>query len=69
MVLDARKCAVDSHHASALRESVLLPVLTLVQASTDPEGPVQQRLDQAILRYRSNRDNFLAAVSASRGTP
>jgi hypothetical protein len=66
IILDARKSAVDSDQTNALKQSVLLPVLTLVRGASEPEGPEQQRLDQAIMRYRSNRADYLAAKAASK---
>ncbi|EGM79741.1 Putative serine esterase (DUF676) [Rheinheimera sp. A13L] len=66
IVIDSRESILVDEQRIDLRASVLLPALTVVTASTTPEGKEQVKLQQAILAYRYKRAVFLSTTINNR---
>lgn len=64
IALDARSRPIDLQQEQELKQSPLLPILTVVRKAADAESDVQVRLEQAIQDYRSRRSSFLSKSPA-----
>jgi hypothetical protein len=59
IALDARSHPLHAEQDQALKQSALLPILTVVRKAAEDESEVQVELEQAIQDYRSRRNAFL----------
>lgn len=64
IALDTRSWPIDLQQEQELKQSPLLPILTVVRKAADAESDVQIRLEQAIQDYRSRRSSFLSKSPA-----
>lgn len=60
IAVDARSQPMDAEQERDLKQSLLLPILTVVRKATGDESEIQMRLEQAIQDYRSRRTAFLS---------
>jgi len=64
IALDARSWPIDPQQELELKQSPLLPILTVVRKAADAEDDEQARLEIVIQDYRSRRSSFMSKSSA-----